>query len=117
MKDVRRALLGQSVTNQLWHFTVPSGLAGYSARLTFKVRSAASNGTLLNIDYDGTPFATKLMPVHGDTFVLDIPADELVPGPHTLNLRNGIAGSGYWSPDYVTFVLGKIPGGTMMLIR
>ena len=117
MKDVRRALLGQSVTNQFWHFTVPSGLGGYSARLTFKVRSAASNGTMLNIDYDGAPFATKLMPVHGDTFVLDIPAEELVPGPHTLNLRNGVAGSGYWSPDYVTFVLGKIPSGTMMLVR
>ena len=118
MKDVRRALLGQSVTNQTWRFTVPEDLAGhYAARLTFKVRSAASNGTMLNIDYDGAPFATKLMPVHGDTFVREFSAEELVAGPHTLNLRNGVAGSGYWSPDYVTFELVKLPNGTMMIVR
>lgn len=117
MKDVRRAFLGQGVTNQVWHFTVPDGLAGYSASLTFKVRSAASNGTMLNIDCDGETFASKLMPAHGDTFTLDFPVERLVPGPHTLNLRNGVPGSGYWSPDYVTFVLGKIPDGTMMIVR
>ena len=118
MKDVRRALLGQSITNQFWHFSLPADLAGrYDARFTIKTRSAASNGTMLNIDFDGVNFASKPMPVHGDTFTRDLSAEELLGGPHVFNLRNGVSGSGYWSPDYATFELIPAPTGTMMLVR
>lgn len=121
-KSVKRAFLGSGGgdnSNQYWHISLPSDLAGrYCGRLTMAVRSNAESATQLLLSYDGQVFAKKLAPQHGDTFTRDLSPQELTAGEHILYMSNGLGTTGrYWSPDCLTFELLNWPSGTFLIMR